>query len=309
MTYVQAQFNLAAVSSDQQPTVLPRNDANPQTADLLSGLSDFFQALSEFMPQSSGNSCGCGTISPPNWDDRCHPRESLKVDQSSGVITTPGGYKIEQMGQFEWKITGQDGKWTRVWGDPHIQESDRSGEASAWDFKRNSTFLLPDGTRINVTTKPYNNMTVTSQLEVINGRDRVLVTDIDKGKGKVGEVTHDGFDQVDDSCGKDVFVMGNETDDWYLNGQEVVGSNDGGDSFRLGPAGNDQMRQMLRQVERFAVRLMGLLYRYSARERIPDGEQRRVCHGISEISQMFRSITRLLHLDDQLAFGRRPYQV
>ncbi len=168
---------------------------------------------------------------PPRPPDRCHPPGSLKTDPN-GVVTTPGGYKVEPLGQFEWKITGPDGKSTRIWGDPHVDE----GDGGKWDFKRDSTFVLGDGTRINVTTKPYGNggMTVTGGLEIISGNDRVQITDIDKGKGQTGPVTHDGFQHVNSFGGKDVFVMGRETDDWSFQGREIIGSNNGGDTFRLG---------------------------------------------------------------------------
>ena len=277
----------------------------------MKSLADFFKALGQIMPESyTEPGAVVGPVSPPVREDCCHPSGSLKVDQESGVITTPGGYKIEQIGQYEWKITGQDGKWTRVWGDPHVQESDRSGESTAWDFKRDSTFVLPDGTRINVSTKPYNNMTVTSQLEVINGNDRVLVTDIDKGKGKVGEVTHDGLQHASDPCGKDVFVMGKETDDWYFQGKEVIGSNDGGESFKLGQSRNDDMRQFLNQVESFALRLMSSLFRNwpTGRGSEADQSRDRICDQITALNQLFRTISELRNLDNRIASGRFSFQ-
>lgn len=173
---------------------------------------------------------GPATPAPPAPSDSSHPPGSLKTD-ANGVITTPGGYTIEATKKFEWKITGPDGKTTRVWGDPHVDE----GDGGKWDFKRDSTFVLGDGTRINCTTAPYGNgMTVSAKLEIISGNDRVQVTDIDKGKGKTGPVTHDGFQHVNSFGGKDVFVMGKETDDWSFTGKEIVGSNNGGESFKLG---------------------------------------------------------------------------
>ena len=173
---------------------------------------------------------GPATPSTPVPSDSSHPPGSLKTD-SNGVITTPGGYKIEATSQFEWKVTGPDGKSTRVWGDPHVDE----GDGGKWDFKRDSTFVLGDGTRINCTTAPYGNgMTVSAKLEIISGNDRVQVTDIDKGKGKTGPVTQDGFAHVNSFGGKDVFVMGKETDDWSFTGKEIIGSNNGGESFKLG---------------------------------------------------------------------------
>jgi hypothetical protein len=171
-----------------------------------------------------------GAPSAPTPVDASHPSGSLKAD-ANGVITTPGGYKIEATKQHEWKVTGPDGKETRVWGDPHVAESD----GGKWDFKRDSTFVLGDGTRINCATTPYGNgMTVTKGLEIISGNDRVEITGIDQGKGKTGQVTQDGFAHANSFGGKDVFVMGKETDDWSFTGKEVVGSNNGGESFKLG---------------------------------------------------------------------------
>jgi len=169
-------------------------------------------------------------VSPPAPVDSTHPEGSLTVDQSSGVITTPGGYKIEATGQYEWNITGPDGKSSKIWGDPHVKESD----GGTWDFKRNSTFVLGDGTRINCSTKPYNNMTVTSGLEIISGNDRVEVSGIDQGKGKVGDVTHDGFAHANSFGNNDAFVMGQNAGDWSFQGKEIVGSENGGESFKLG---------------------------------------------------------------------------
>jgi len=170
-------------------------------------------------------------VQPPRPECGCHPSGSLQKD-ANGVITTPGGYKIEQLNQFEWKITDKCGHCTRVWGDPHVAE----GDGGSWDFRRDSTFVLGDGTRINVSTAPWGSMTVTKQLEIISGNDRVVVSDIDKGKGKVGDITRDGFAHVNSFGGKDVFVMGKEADDWSFQGKEIIGSNNGGDSFKLGNA-------------------------------------------------------------------------
>jgi hypothetical protein len=132
--------------------------------------------VSDFLSIAPGGCCNF-----PTPADSTHPSGSLQTD--GNVITTPGGFKIEATGKFEWKITGPDGKETRVWGDPHVAE----GDGGKWDFKKNSTFVLGDGTRINVTTAPYGNngMTVTQDLEIISGNDRVTVSGIDKGKGVV----------------------------------------------------------------------------------------------------------------------------
>jgi hypothetical protein len=208
----------------------PTTGAAPATATQAPGASEFLQkeykSLADVFDLVIN---GCPT--PPAPIDASPPPGSLKTDDN-GCVTTPGGYKIEATGQFEWKVTGPDGKNTRVWGDPHVAE----GDGGTWDFKRDSTFVLGDGTRINVSTAPWGDAgaTVTKGLEIISGNDRVQISDVDKGKGKTGTVTQDGFAHANSFGNKDVFVMGKETDDWSFQGKEVLGSNNGGESFKLG---------------------------------------------------------------------------
>ncbi|ATB46814.1 DUF1521 domain-containing protein [Corallococcus macrosporus] len=173
----------------------------------------------------------------PNPLDAVREANSLKVDDSSGKITTPGGYTIEQLGKFEWRVTGPDGNNTRVWGDPHVDESD----GGKFDFKRDTSFVLGDGTRINCTTVPWGNkgMTVTGQLDIVYGDSHVRVTDIDKGKGKVGQVTQNGMDEVvrfHSNQSADVFHMGKNAADWSFHGKEIVGHENGGEKHKVGEA-------------------------------------------------------------------------
>ncbi len=196
-------------------------------------LSAFEQAFSQLGGQAGGVLNGqhpfCGT---PDQANSTHPSGSLKADSQNGVITTPGGYKIEMTKATEWKITTPEGKSTRIWGDPHVAE----GDGGKWDFKRDSTFMLPDGTRINVSCTPpnKNGYTVTKGLEIINGNDRVQVSDINTGKGKVGNVTPDGFANVNKFGNKDVFVMSGDGDDWTFQGKEITGSKNQGADFITG---------------------------------------------------------------------------
>lgn len=206
------------------------------TSTLLDAAADYAGELARLgRVQADGGGaclCACAPVSPPSVEDSCHPAGSLRVE--GDTVVTAGGYWIEMVGRYEWKITGPDGRTTRVWGDPHVDEGDRDG-ACDWDFKRDSTFVLGDGTRVNVTTVPggADGMTVTGSLEIISGNDRVLVSDIDKCKGRIGTVTQDGYQHVNGFRG-DVFVMGREADDWSYTGREIVGSLRGGEEFTLG---------------------------------------------------------------------------
>jgi hypothetical protein len=219
---------------------LPRvgmGQALDQISQLLERLANQFEQSSNGSNGLWGGDGGCGCpskpapISPPNPCECHQPKNTLKAE--GNVITTAGGYKIEQQGQFDWKITGPDGKKTEIWGDPHVRE----GDGGAWDFKRPAVFELPDGTKIKCNTVPYGNgMTVTGSLDITNGQDHIHVSDIDKGMGKIGTLQDDGILQrySDISRGLDRFVMGKESDDWSMGGKEIIGSNNGGDSFKLG---------------------------------------------------------------------------
>ncbi|AKQ67671.1 hypothetical protein A176_004583 [Myxococcus hansupus] len=195
--------------------------------------------MSQAAPTKQAGTSGTSPAFPserPNPLDSVRDAHSLKVDDG-GKITTPGGYTIEQLGQFEWRVTGPDGKNTRVWGDPHVDESD----GGKWDFKRDTSFVLGDGTRINCTCAPWGNgMTVSAQLDIVYGDSHVRVTDIDKGKGKVGQVSHDkGMDEVVRFHSKqnvDVFNMGKNAADWTFNGKEIVGHENGGEIHKVGEA-------------------------------------------------------------------------
>lgn len=254
MTCIPGTFNQSDIFGDIF-SQFSNASLNPEAASLLEAAGQFLEAAGNLLTDlaqlggarqnfndSPFNTC-C-PVSEPDPADSTHPAGSLTAE--GDVITTPGGYKIEMVGQYEWKITGPDGKTTRIWGDPHVDEGDREG-ANDWEFKRNSTFVLGDGTRINVTTAPFGSggATVTSSLEVISGNDRVTVSDIDKGKGVIGTVTQDGYQHANGFQG-DVFVMGQEADDWSYTGHEILGSENGGDSFKLGgelhPLDSDPVR-------------------------------------------------------------------
>jgi hypothetical protein len=160
-------------------------------------------------------------VNQPQIFDSVPPRQTLKTDPS-GTITTPGGYKISPAGQYGWNVTGPDGKLTKVWGDPHVNEQN----GKTWNFQQDSTFVLGDGTRINVTTVPWGNAGahVTSQLEVLNGHDRVMMTGVDSAQGgTTGKVLTDGFQHVNDFGGAPVFTEGASSDDWGYQGKEIEG--------------------------------------------------------------------------------------
>jgi hypothetical protein len=237
-TELQATANAACAPARCEPKPMPATPktCEPKTCEpkpSQSGLTlEKTEELELNVNWGANNIKGSCPCEPPKPADSCHPAGSLKTD-AKGVITTPGGYKVEATGKHEFTIS-KDGKKTRVWGDPHVEESD----GGKWDFKRDSSFVLDDGTKIDVkTSKPdKNGRTYSVGLQVINGNDRVQVTDMDKGRGKVSQVTQDGRARANDFAGKDVFKMGKTVDDWSYQGKEVTGSKRDGEEFVLGKA-------------------------------------------------------------------------
>lgn len=165
--------------------------------------------------------------------------ESLKTFPN-GDIVTPGGFTIKpSVGQYAWSVIDPQGHCTEITGDPHVAVDDKH----VFDFRRETSFLLPDGTRIRCNTKPLGNgMNVTTGLEIMAGQDHLSVTGIDQGKGKIqpmrpnqaGELAaYDGnedalsyFDQ-NRHAGWDLVRGGGQN-----GGGEVVGDEKGGEILK-----------------------------------------------------------------------------
>jgi uncharacterized protein DUF1521 len=181
----------------------------------LDGLGKILEGLGEVLQSRAGS-----PVQPPTP----HDCGGLKSDSAAGTVTTDGGYTIKPTGKFSWEITGPDGKCTKIDGDPHVHGK------SNFDFKKDATFVLGDGTRINVKTKDYGNgATVTDKLEIEKGGQVVDVNGIADGKGQVGQVRQG---KADFATGE-TFVEGKESNTWSFNGKEILGSN-GADNFKLG---------------------------------------------------------------------------
>jgi len=130
---------------------------------------------------------------PPDKDPRTrmtlrepNRRAPFVKYQDSQLIETPLGYTIEMKGDevFIWNLQGKP--VTRIWGDPHVNESGK-GDAT-WHFGEKSTFILPDGTKIALKTKQNGN-----GLWFVVGVDIVQShTRFHYGEGDVGGMTEDG---------------------------------------------------------------------------------------------------------------------
>ncbi|MDD2867970.1 DUF1521 domain-containing protein [Neomegalonema sp.] len=100
------------------------------------------------------------------------------VKDGKGTINLGDRYSIALNEQNSvWTLT--DNKYdaqTRVWGDPHVDVGN-DGKTD-FDFKKDSTFRLEDGTKISVGTVPFGNgdQTMSSTLAITRGRNAIAVT-------------------------------------------------------------------------------------------------------------------------------------
>jgi hypothetical protein len=166
---------------------------------------------------------GANGSQPPVQVSQNTPSGTLKVN--GNTVTTPGGYQIVPTKQYEWKIVGPDGTSSRIYGDPHVDV----GSNQAFDIQGNSTFTLPDGTNIDVNTKPYVNSlgkvtpdNITSSLDITNGADHVNISGIDQGAGTAGSTQTNGQQVQSQFKNNPDYVMGQEANQWSQNGRPVT---------------------------------------------------------------------------------------
>ncbi len=165
------------------------------------GQNNYLKELGEVMSESSINQLSDGALDQVN---------SLSASEKDGkiVVEIGNGYTLEvpkNNTDQSWTLKDKNGISVKIWGDPHVDESDKSGSAD-WDFKQQSTFVLQDGTKISVGTTPWSgnsSMTVTSSLTITRGDEVVQVKGIDNnqvtfsdsqtGGRQTDTTTHDGY--------------------------------------------------------------------------------------------------------------------
>ena len=127
--------------------------------------------------------------------------------QGAPEIFTEDGYTLRFEGKEQaWNIVTPDGKVNRIWGDPHMVESD----GDTWDFKERSTFIFGNN-KATIETVPYgNSQTLSSKVTIYNGDSRISVSGIDKNQPVFESLSRDA--QVDDALRDDgdIFILGKE---------------------------------------------------------------------------------------------------
>lgn len=130
-----------------------------------------------------------GTPAPGTSTEVLKAMQAITDDKGAITVRTPDGYVVKAEGKEQaWSITGPDGKTTRIWGDPHVVESD----GDRWDFKERGSFMF-GANKITVETVPAGNgQTVSYRLTVYSGNERVTVGGINTNKPVIVAVGQDG---------------------------------------------------------------------------------------------------------------------
>jgi len=100
----------------------------------------------ERFPEGEGPPLGFGCL------EEVTERPDFIEHTDSTCVRTGGGYTVEMKGH-ELHLYDPDGEcFTRIWGDPHVDEG--CDGKDDWHFGNDSTFVLPDGTKICLDTEP-----------------------------------------------------------------------------------------------------------------------------------------------------------
>lgn len=134
------------------------------------------------LPSSSNSGWMTGLVNSMVGSKPAPMTLSVTKNENNQInIETDDGYKVNFTGKKEeWTITAPNGTSTRIWGDPHVVESD----GTKWDFTKQSTFIFGNN-KVTVETIPSETnakYTYSHRVSLHNGSDRITVTDIQKNK-------------------------------------------------------------------------------------------------------------------------------
>lgn len=172
-------------------------------------------APSDDKPQPETPECGCHDTTPPPPAGSCRNLEAKVKENGQVEVKTKDGYTITCEGKDQaWIITSPSGKSTRIWGDPHVNESD----GDKWDFTKQSSFRFGRN-KITVEVTPYGDggATLTKTITIYNGNDRITISGIDQNKPFISVAAADGKQhdaQIEDG---DTYRLGKEKngdDEW-----------------------------------------------------------------------------------------------
>ncbi|MCB0343878.1 MAG: DUF1521 domain-containing protein [Bdellovibrionales bacterium] len=139
------------------------------------------------------------------------PRQTLEASvnkEGQAVVKTEDGFTVKFLGKHQaLTITGPDGKTTKIWGDPHVTESD----GDRWEFKKQTTFKFGNNKiTIQTSKKPGYELTFSDTVTIYNGSDRFTITDLEVDKPRLVGWKLDGESHDEHLSDGDVYVLERE---------------------------------------------------------------------------------------------------
>lgn len=160
---------------------LVEESAIPEAAknSLLDGLASLLSQLAGFANSgANGNSGPLPQLPPPVLPPSAPGAWTHeKKNDGTAEIRLGDKYTINlKEGEQSFTVRNNEtGAVTRVWGDPHVDKNN-DGKTD-FDFKKDLTFQLDDGTKITVDTIPSGNgQTLASRLTITNGYNAIQVS-------------------------------------------------------------------------------------------------------------------------------------
>lgn len=185
-----------------------------QIADLISNVAtgNFDSAPDAGAPAPSDDSA------PSGMSDGTTGPWTHSVKDGKAEINLGDKYTITAQEDGEaWTVKNNEtGAVTKISGDPHVDVGNDG--KNDWDFKKDMTFQLDDGTKISVGTVPADNgTTYSSELTITNGDKAMRVTGLagdHDGKNNLEVIQSDEGGASIDSFTPDGFVVTENGSNW-----------------------------------------------------------------------------------------------
>jgi hypothetical protein len=115
--------------------------------------------------------------------------QAIQDERGQVVVRTPDGFIVRALASHEaWTITGPEGKTTRIFGDPHVFESD----GTRWDFTKQATFVFGRNKATVEVVPAGNGTTLSRQVTIYSGDQRATIGGIDTNRPALLALAHDG---------------------------------------------------------------------------------------------------------------------
>ncbi len=164
--------------------------------------------------------------------------DELQVRDGNTIDT--GRYEIKSTKDHElWIKDTHDGKWVKLWGDPHGKTSD----GDRFQFHEDTlTFELADGTKVSVipTEKNSNGKAYLDQVHVMKGDEAYVMAGLSDGKAGVFISEELDAASLDRAFGDGtVLQVRDQIDDLFYaaDGRELVGSDPNGGEWLVDGSG------------------------------------------------------------------------